>query len=421
MGEKMLRHSVLFAIAGLLGCLSLSATPAIGQPQPPLDLSLDEAIFESVTWVDPRPDDVLYPVNINNWWGLMNRRGDLVVYPHFDWTDYAWEGRLRAVKHGRTGFIDGRGAWLVDPIFPYADRYADGYAIVGDGERFGYLDKTGDLFLPIELDGALRFREGFAAVQQGERIGFVDRRGELVVPLQFARARSFFNGMAMVQLPDAGDRSGMLGFIDKRGEFVFADLEGKLTDLGDFRDGMARAQAGGAWGYLDRRFQFHIEPAFEEAGDFVDGVARVRRDGKWGYINKTGQMVVEPQYDRATDFAHGLGMVVEGDGHGYVNRTGAERIALEFAWALPFFRDLGRVAQPPSFGYVDVSGRPVWDPRSPLRSIRNRRLTEDLSIETNRWHVGHREVPAPPWREPRPEPYPADHLYEPELPRPPVP
>ncbi|MEX0745524.1 MAG: WG repeat-containing protein [Phycisphaeraceae bacterium] len=409
----------------MLACILLAVSlawpgPAAADPQPPA-LSLESAIFDAVSLVDARVDDVLYPVNVNNWWGHMNRQGQLVVYPRFDWTDYAYGGRHRAVLDGRTGFIDGTGRWLVEPVFPYADRFADRYAVVGDGEQFGYIDKRGELFMPIRFEGALRFSEGFAAVQVGERVGFIDRRGELVVPLQFARARSFHDGRAMVQLPDAGRQPGMLGYIDKTGRFVFTDGEGRFTDLRDFHDNLAAAQADGRWGFIDKRHTFRIEPRFEAVSDFAGGVAAVKLDGKWGYIDKAGRVVVEPRYDVATDFEQGLGLVETVAGFGYVNRVGDERIELAWPWAEPFHERLGRVAREPNFAYVDVAGGVVWDPQSPLRAIRDVRLRETIRIEVRRHPRGHRLVEPPPWRPAIEEPYPPDHLYEPELPRPPVP
>ncbi len=137
---------------------------------------------------DVHPDDEFYPVSINNWWGLMNQQGSLVVYPQFEWADHSFDGRTRVVVDGKTGFISGGSQWLIKPRLPYADRYANNVAIVGDGKHYGFIDKAANVVAPVRFDGALRFRDGMAAVRIDDRCGFINRKGELVIGLRFVRS-----------------------------------------------------------------------------------------------------------------------------------------------------------------------------------------------------------------------------------------
>ncbi|HEX7010814.1 MAG TPA: WG repeat-containing protein [Phycisphaeraceae bacterium] len=373
---------------------------------------------DGVSFRDPGFNDDLFPVNINNWWGLMNQLGSLVVYPRYDWADYSYYGRCRVVVDGLTGYISGNGHWLIEPMYAYADRYAEGVAVVGDGKRFGYIDQTGNFLVPIQLDGALRFREGYAAIQVGPRCGYINRAGQQVIHLRFARARSFHDGLALVQLPAERNQPGKLGYVNKTGDFAFLDEGRRFSDLGDFREGFARAKQGQRWGFIDKTFQWRIEPQYDDARDFVGGMAAVKIGDKWGYINKTGKMVIEPQFDQADDFDEVLAMVQVGGLYGYINRVGQMRIAPQFAWAEPFFRDYARVAQPPNFGYIGVAGNIIWDPRAPLERLVDLRITEQARIAVDRRQLYNRPVKLPPPRPAIPPPYPPEYLYEEELPRP---
>ena len=401
----------------MLGCLVLLAAAASVEAQ-----FLGDATRNHVRLVDPSHDDVLYPVVVNGRWGQMNQHGYLVVYPEFDWTDHSYDGLSRAMIGGRTGFIAGSGRWRIEPRYAYADRFADGLAVVGDGERYGYIRASGKVVVPIRLDGALRFREGMAAVQVGDRIGFIDVRGQMVIPPGYVRARSFHDGLAMVQLPGAGEADGPLGYIDKRGKLVFSDDSGRVTDLGDFVEGMARVRVGDQWGYLDRRMRFSVDPQFEDARDFAGGMAAVKVDGRWGYINKTGRLGIAATYHGADDFGHALAMVVDGEGrHGFIGRSGRVDIEPQFEWAEPFYRKYARVSRPHGFAYIGMAGNVIWDAEEARRGFVDVRLLEQRRRQIRRRDRFNQIVPAPASRpggaDPADPPYPPEHRYQEMLPR----
>lgn len=377
-----------------------------------------------VEWRNVRNGDVLFPVNVNNTWGHINQSGWLVIYPVFDWADYSYENTVRVVRNGLTGFVRLNGNWWIEPTYPYADRFKDGFAIVGDGRRFGYIDKAGKLRTRIEFDGALRFNENYAAVRVGDRCGFINVRGALAIPLHFARVRSFHEGAAMVQLPGKDDQPGPIGYIDKSGKPLFLDRTGRLTDLGDFYEGYARARVGDRWGYIGKSFRVRIEPRYEAAGDFQNGVAAVRVDGKWGYVDKSGRMTIEPAYELADDFDDALAMVRLHGSWGYINRAGTRTIPPVYAHAQPYLRSYARVSDGDNFAYIGVSGRYLWRPEWAELGFLNRTAQENTRVRVETSKTRHprdaynRVAPPPLPREPAPVPYLPDYLYEDELPKP---
>jgi WG containing repeat len=409
------------ALASLSLILGLTCGSALAQiavregaepPRPEVGL----APRNLITLTNPRATDTLYPVSVNNWWGYMNQRGQLVVFPRYDWADDFYDGLARAVLDGKTGYIKGNGNWILDPVYPYADRFEDGRAIVGDGEQFGFIQKSGKLLVPVRLDGALRFRNGLAAVMKDGLCGYINSAGNVEVPLRYASARSFHEGFAAVSWPGPQDSPRQVGYINRRGRVAFSDATGSVLELGDFNEGLARVKGGQKWGYLGRNWKIRIEARFDDARDFTGGIAAVRVGQKWGFIDKTGRFVIQPIYDEVDDLDDTLVMVTLDGKIGYVNRVANGGIEPQFQSGLPFFAGYARVGVEPSFAYIMISGRSVWDPRQAVNGFINKRSKENAAIRGREYIIYNRPVDPPPYRDPLPVPYPPDHLYDEVLP-----
>lgn len=421
-------------------------------------------------YADAARDDKLYPININNNWGLMNQDGEVVVFPRFDWTGYSFEGYTRYMVNGKTGYLRADPADDSDPDeffliaqFDYADRFADGAAVVMNQGRWGMIDRAGRALVPMAYDRVLRMQDGFAAVQKDGLCGFVNRAGRLKVPLQFKRVRSFHNGYAAVQLPN-----DQWGYIDKRGELVWRDRSGRVTMLGDFHQQYARVQGQTPdgekrWGYISKAFRFSVDPVYEDARDFHNGLAAVMLGGKWGFIYPNGRWAIEPRYDRADDFddaehsgdfddagrqdntrpdrdpqTAGLYAMVQRDGRwGYIDRTGREVLVPQFEQARPFFRGLARVSRGNSFAYITERGQVRFDPLITMKlglvNVSSREDSRVVAARTVNTHLGtvgglerisipggigiaNKVIYPPPPREPAAVPYPPEHEYGEMLP-----
>lgn len=420
-GRTLTRFAFAIVTAGLFLSHDTQAQDGVLNPfYPPLQ--------ERMKLVDPTLNTVVYPVQLNNWWGFMNQSGQLMLYPQFEWTDYAWNGISRAVRDGKTGFISGHGNWIIAPQFSWADRFAETYAIIRHPEQmtYGFIDRRGKPITHFQFDGALRFSEGMAAVRVGNRCGFIDVRGKVVIELNFAKVRSFSEGLAMVQVPDPKNRPGQLGpvgFINKAGQVIFAERSERVRDLGQMLDGMARVlivtPRGEQWGYMNRAFKLSIKPRFEDARDFYNGLAAVKFNGKWGYINKTGDFVVQPQFIEAWDFKDGKTLMVKTrTGYGFINRVGEFLIEPRLANAEPFFREYARIAVDKTFGYLQINGRPIFNPLLAKNGITDIRRVETIRAEISEGAPFNRVANAPPERPFRQVPYIPEYRYEPVLPQP---
>lgn len=386
-------------------------------------------LADRIKLVSPRRTDVVYPVQLNHWWGLMNQSGQLVVYPQFEWTDMPWDGLSRGMRGGKTGYLMGNGAWYIEPQFEWADRFAESYAIVRHPEKmkYAFINRRGKPITKFDFDGALRFSEGMAAIRVGDRCGFINVRGRLAIKPEFSKVRSFSQGLAMVQVADpkgVPGKLGPVGFINKAGQIVFVERSPRVRDLGQMLDGMARVlvvtEAGERWGFMNRAFAIQIKPRFEDARDFYNGLAAVKHNGRWGYINKTGDFVVEPQFAEAWDFKDGKTLMVKTDkGYGYINRVGEFLVQPVFDNAEPFFRQYARVAIDDSFGYIQINGRPLFNPLQAKNGITDARKLETARASASEFEPFNRIAVAPPPRPAVAAPYIPEYRYEPVLPQPP--
>jgi hypothetical protein len=435
-GHQPARGSVraIVAVAVVLAAVALPLTFAApragGEDQRTL---LDGAgvavrLSRAVKFVDLDADTVFHPVNHRGWWGHIDQNGDLVVWFNFDWADHEYDGMIRVVRDGRTGFLNRAAYWQLDPMLQWADRFSEGVAVVRQGnagaEQYGLMDKTGRLLVPLELKNALRMTDGMAAVQVGTLIGFVNRAGDVVIKPRFTMARSFHEGLAAVRLP-ADREDGPLAFIDRTGQVAHTDADRQLRDLDSFHEGLAaaRSAATGQVGFLDKRFTFRIPPRFDDARQFSQGVAAVRIGDHWGYIDKTGVLVVEPRFTSAQAFTQDAGLVEYESKRGFINRMGGVRVPLTLLDAQPFHLNFAPAVMPDAaaFVYVRSDGSIVWNPaRIDQYGIHNARrgtqarLRADLADEkgvSNNWM----QLPEP--RDPVAAPYQPEYRYEDRLPK----
>lgn len=187
------------------------------------------------------------------------------------WADDFIEGMARVrVEDGgaKWGFIDRAGNTVIEPKYDYCARFSDGLALVVKKGRAGYVDSTGALRVPLSFSGGNGFKDGMARVtRDGARWGFIDKQGKVVVPINFAEAHDFAEGLAAVKV------GAKWGFVDPSGRLV---IEPKLGAATAFAEGLAAAQLGGKWGYIDRTGRFAIEPQFANAAEFSKKIAKVQ-------------------------------------------------------------------------------------------------------------------------------------------------
>jgi actin-like ATPase involved in cell morphogenesis len=131
------------------------------------------------------------------------------------------------------GYIDSAGQLVIQPQFDFGGEYREGLAAVKINDQWGYIDQTGQITIPPQFDFSedenqdddatnyRSFSEGLAAVRINGKWGYIDQTGEVVIEPKFMWAYDFSEGLAAVVVFFETDQRWLVGYIDRKGEFVF--------------------------------------------------------------------------------------------------------------------------------------------------------------------------------------------------------
>lgn len=122
-------------------------------------------------------------------------------------------------------------------------------------------------------------------------------------------------------------------------------------------------------GFLDRSFQWVIQPQFENyfysgVGEryqlFGDtGLAMMQKDGKYGAIDKSGKTVIPFQYEELWPVSEGLIVFRQGGKYGYLNADGTAAIPARYENASGFNNGLAVVYDGSKAFLIDKKGQSV--------------------------------------------------------------
>ena len=182
---------------------------------------------------------------------------------------------------------------------------------------YEYNGKLKELNMSAKYNSVRYIREERFVVEENEN-RLIDINDKLIKSLNYQYVAYFREGLARVEA------DGKYGYIDKEGKEVVSP---KYKDAGGFSEGLARVEADEKYGYIDKEGKEVVSPKYEYADFFSEGLAVVKADGKWGYIDKEGKEVVSPKYEDAWGFREGMAMV-EADGkRGYIDKEGKEVVS----------------------------------------------------------------------------------------------
>ena len=263
----------------------------------------------------PKPyDDVLIPFNQDGEWGYMNRSGEIIVEPIYDYAfEFEKDLDLTVVsKDDRIGFINRFGEEVVEPKYDFCGQdlgFASSY-YVDDYYYAGY------------------YREGYDDDDEpgdDERSYLIDKNGEQVKVELFNYCHNYeanVDNEFMKYLKDiAKSKSfGQYTYDYESWSYPFINCENM------YRYTQAEHVEGGypniKYGYMNDKGEVAIQPIYDSAEHFENKIARVRIDNKEGYIDKTGKEVIPLQYDSLGDFSEGVVYAKKDGEEMYLDKSG---------------------------------------------------------------------------------------------------
>ncbi len=213
----------------------------------------------------------LMRVKIAERWGIINGDGKFVQWARFDAISRVEDGLASYWEKGSIGVLSADGTLLSSNEFDAVLPASEGMMAVLKNGKWGYIGANRRR-IATTFAWAEPFSEGMAAVNSGGRWGYVGLDGGMKVPPSFVEVTKFEDGLARVR-----DQSGLLGIINKQGQFVLAAGYREIRHFGADRAAFQRVDWN--WGFIDR--------SFRSVGAVFDGEPRqlsARRRSGDGYL-----------------------------------------------------------------------------------------------------------------------------------------
>jgi len=241
--------------------------------------------------------DELYPLQIGNRWGYVNKAGYVVIEPRFSLAFFFEDHLARVRINNKWCIIDKTGRFIIEPQYNEIGRFKDGLACVRQNGKIGFINETGKVIVPIEGDGGTlsEYQNGVASFRINDKAFYVDKNGRRITSDQFWEARQ----SRPYRTPYPMQRSGKWGLAGSRDHFIVSP---QYDQINDEKDGLFLVTKGGRYGFIDKSGTLVIGLHFEHAMDFKGGLAGAKKNGKYGFIDKTGRFAIEPKFDSVRSF-----------------------------------------------------------------------------------------------------------------------
>lgn len=351
-----------------------------------------------------------------NVWGLVDTTtGREILKPEYSIIEPFSEGLALVRKSGdstgnekdKYGYIDKTGNFVIPLKFQCANSFSEGIAparITQNG-KYGYIDKSGEFVIKPQWDQADQFKDGYAQIADGLLRGLINKSGfEVVKPLSLPFPAYWIHEDKIKMLYEnklyTFENNGKYSVVDS--PVVTEEDRTLILSLGDFYDGLAKAECKGKVGYINKIGELIIPQIWDYGTDFNNGTAYVQlhdengsiienciintsgevlykdnydstwefsegicnyyKDGKYYTIDTTGKLLFTSEWDKMGQFNDGLARVNKDYMYGYVDKTG--KIAIELPeYGEPFNGGYAMVREKGKWGFIDKTGRIVAEPQ----------------------------------------------------------
>jgi hypothetical protein len=277
-----------FRLPASAAILLVAMQAALGQSSAPLPATLgSEAEGDALENQSRKNGDTLIPTCRFEGarCGYVNRNGDTVIAPQFDWVDLFAAGRALVKSGGKYGAIDATGRFVIAPAYNSISRFDRGLAVVLVGNRLGVIDQDGQPVVPAEHGLIIRISDNAFLVAEPPYAN----PGRELKSLGDHLTRSF---------PYAyGKRWGI---VTSGGTWIMPPTFAQVIALSDELNGLfwatdSASSARARWQLMGP----DGAPVSSELFDLVEQIqpgqdrAVVRRGDRWGAIDGKGEIVVD--------------------------------------------------------------------------------------------------------------------------------
>lgn len=342
----------------------------------------------------------LATVRQNDKWGAIDRQGNWVIQPEYDFLGEFSEGLVFAyIVDQFAGYIDKKGNRKINLYLSESAHGTCHNGFVIDCCPWRLIDSTGKRLKTESYSHFMGFSNALCVVNKGGKSytswfddpdlelhdvarwekrggkwGAIDTSGKIVIPLIYDYPFQFEEEYAVIV--QKKDEKYGFHYLDKNNnilnkepfDFAMPFSEGLgLVNYGmGSKDFLLFGYGKGKWVYVDKQMKpvFKLPTGLKVAYGFSEGMALVAKvDSEnqliYGFMNKKGKIVIKPKYRRVDFFSENLALVGVNSLLGYINTKGRLVIPAKFADAGSFHQGLASVIQEGKWGFIDTEGKLV--------------------------------------------------------------
>lgn len=303
----------------------------------------------------------LFPIIRNGDFGYINRYGQTIIPPQFDYAADFFEGLARVKKDGKWSFMNSSGKMVMNLAFPLVYDFQDNFALVQidrplkfSDTKFGLINRQGNVV--VETSSNAYYNE--------EDLNISPIYYFLLEKYQNSKVRDKHDISFLKKENLAIQRDSQSIAIVPQNNRTFTSEEGLI--FGRFEEGLIAAKEGDYWGFMDETSQWIIDPQFVNfsAPYFSEGLAGVLDpiSNQYGYIDKTGEWAIEPNFDEVKAFSEGLASARLSFKWGVLNKKGKIMIPFQFNDELFLFHEgLCKFKRLTKYNYINTKGEIIWE------------------------------------------------------------
>lgn len=311
----------------------------------------------------------LAAVKSDEYWGVINKKGDVVVQieyssidfaadiiiarkgddfsiysktgkplnkltKKYDWFDSANHPSFIIItQNNKYGIVNSSGAEIVSPKYDFLSSFNNDMARFKLNDKWGYINNSGKEVIPPIYDDAENFIGNLAVVKLNNLAGVINKQNNRVIPFKEENSSITLNDNIIIVRNYVGDYVHC-NIYDQSGKELLA-LKGNYLFISDFNEGIAAVSNEEEKYFLDLKGNKLFNFTSRDFLSFKEGLIAIQFRGFWGFMDKTGKFVIAPEYELASSFSEGLAKVLlEDQTVGFIDKKGKVIFTINEPFAL---------------------------------------------------------------------------------------
>lgn len=155
--------------------------------------------FLNLHWIHNQSDYAYAIVqDINNKFGVINQKGELLLKPIYDSLTYFFDGFMRIQVGQYYGLVDEDFNIVLKPIYTEINEFTDDIAIIKENGKYGCIDKDMEVKVKPTYDKIYFQQEQFLRTKLDNKWGYLDHQCNILSKPIFDYAYDFSNNIAKV-------------------------------------------------------------------------------------------------------------------------------------------------------------------------------------------------------------------------------